>query len=61
MELEVAGVESAAGVHETDEGRVEDGVGAKVELNVRETVVDGDRHRRKGRPSCGRKGFGEHQ
>ena len=64
MKEKVAGVESAAGVHEPNKRRVEGGAGAEIEFDMGKAVVDGDWHGRRNKArfrSVSREGFGEHQ
>jgi hypothetical protein len=46
MVSKVSSVEGAASIHEAGKGRVEIGVATENQSDVRETVVDGDRHGR---------------
>ena len=46
MEKEMAGVEGAASVHETNRGRVKGGTGSQAKFDVREPIVDSNGHRR---------------
>ena len=46
MAPKVSSVEGAASIHEAGEGRVEIGVATEIKSDMRETVVDSDRHGR---------------
>ena len=64
MEQQIASVEGAASVHETDKERVDGSVGTQAEFDMRKSIVNSDRHRRKHearRRSMGGESLHKHQ
>jgi hypothetical protein len=49
MENEITSIESAAGIYESTKSRVDSGIRAEVESDVRKTVINRDGHGRKHR------------